>query len=359
MERTGESQEPYLLESESVSEHDLEANALQINHRVDHEVGGLDLCGGSDGERQNLTHSRDFLHAPQQTLARSISCAGPGIHLGETCRVHVHPAQADTGIRFLRLGNHTVPQTLSIDRVSNGSRCSEVTFDGFSLMTVEHFLAALSGMGVDNAVIEVDGPEIPVMDGSAEPFAALLEAAGLETLDQKRRVLEVIKPIHWADGQAEVHLLPGLGAVFDVLIDFPQVSIGLQEHSFALDTENFRRDISRARTFGTAEELERLRASGLSHGATLANAILVSDDSVENPEGLRFTNEFVRHKILDAVGDFYLLGKRVQGRFVGRRAGHRHHHALLRLLMERRDAWCLVEEPTENFAVSEVPRLSA
>ena len=228
------------------------------------------------------------------------------------------------------------------DHVVDTTMCTVLgNEDGVTISTVEHLLAALSGCGIDNAVIEINGPEVPVMDGSAEPFVFLIECAGTLKQDAPRRAIRVLKTVSVTEGSSTATLTPGKGFSIDFQIDFDSRAISQQALSVGLGDGSFKKEICRARTFGFLDEVEQLRAAGLARGGSLDNAVVVSGDEILNEEGLRYDDEFVRHKILDAVGDLYLAGGFIQGAFTGDCSGHAINNRLLHALFADPDAWAL------------------
>jgi len=212
--------------------------------------------------------------------------------------------------------------------------------NGARIGTIEHVMAALAGSGIDNAVVEVDGPEPPILDGSAAPFVFLLDCAGIAAQDVPRAMIEIDRPVHVQDGAATAALYPGSASLeMELSIDFPAAAIGRQSLSLHLTAESFRRELSHARTFTLAQEVETMRAAGMAQGGSLDNAVVVDQARVLNPSGLRAPDEFVRHKLLDAVGDLALAGAPLIGRFVAHRSGHTLNNRLLRALFADRTAW--------------------
>ncbi|OYX30103.1 MAG: UDP-3-O-[3-hydroxymyristoyl] N-acetylglucosamine deacetylase [Caulobacterales bacterium 32-69-10] len=280
----------------------------------------------------------------QHTLAGPAVFAGVGVHSGRHVRVAIRPAPAGHGIVFVRgdlPGENRIP--ISADAVVRTQLNTEIGAGGVTVSTVEHLLAALSALSVDNAVIELDGPELPIMDGSAAPFIKLIDQAGRRTLDAPRRYIEILETIEVVHGDKRAALSPNVsarpGLEVDFEIAFASRAIGRQRITLRVDESSFRRELASARTFGFVHEVEALRARGLAQAGGLENAVVVDGDRVLNPEGLRFPDEFVRHKALDAVGDLYILGAPVSGRFEGRYAGHAMNNALVRELVARPDAW--------------------
>jgi UDP-3-O-[3-hydroxymyristoyl] N-acetylglucosamine deacetylase len=212
--------------------------------------------------------------------------------------------------------------------------------EGIEIKTVEHLMAALAGCGIDNAIVELDGPEVPAVDGSAAPFVALIEQAGTITQDLPRRAIKVLKPVEIRGQGASAALLPDHGFSMSFEIDFDNEVIGCQDMAVSFEPETFKAELSRARSFCLADEIERMRAAGLAQGGSLDNAVVVSGDKVLNDGGLRYADEFVRHKLLDAFGDLYLAGGPIIGHFRGARSGHAHTRRLLAALFADPDAWC-------------------
>jgi len=217
--------------------------------------------------------------------------------------------------------------------------------NGASVATVEHVLAALRGLGVDNAIIEIDSAEVPIMDGSAAPFVEAIDEVGLAELDTPRRFLKVLKPIRVEDGGAVGELTPYNGFHLDIVIDFETKLIGTQKIAMDVNPGSFRRELARARTFGFMNDVERLWAAGLALGASLENTVAIGDDRIINREGLRYADEFVRHKALDAVGDLALAGAPMLGAFRSSRGGHRLNALVLKTLFADSDAWTMIEAP--------------
>jgi UDP-3-O-[3-hydroxymyristoyl] N-acetylglucosamine deacetylase len=261
----------------------------------------------------------------------------------------LHPADADTGLRFLRTRvdgwqEREIPADMS---AVTATEFATVLGDasGPLVSTAEHVLAALSGLGVDNAVVEIDGPEAPIMDGSAAPFVAAIDAVGLQILDRPRRYIKVLKPVRVAKGDAYGEIRPNpRGFRVEAEIEFEHALIGRQALALDIKAETFRRDIARARTFGFLRDVASLWNAGYALGASLENTLVVSDNRILNPEGPRFPDEFVRHKVLDAVGDLALAGAPLLGTYRSVRGGHKLNHALLCALMADASAWTWVDE---------------
>lgn len=281
----------------------------------------------------------------QRTLKASIDCVGIGVHSGRRVSLAIHPAPAGHGIVFHRSDlDRSIPARF--DHVLDTRLCTVVGDPADPTLrvgTVEHVMAALSGQGIDNAIVEVDGPEIPIFDGSAAPLVFLLDCAGIVELAQPRSAIEVLRPVRVSDGGAFAELRPNrpgqTGLEMVLSIDFAASVIGRQSHALHLSPDSFRHELASARTFAMAAEIEQLRASGLALGGSLDNALVVDGDRVLNPGGLRMQGEFVRHKLLDAVGDLALAGAPLHGRFIAHRSGHALNNRLLRALFADVSAW--------------------
>jgi len=281
--------------------------------------------------------------APQCTLKAAISCVGVGLHTGQRVSLSFQPAPVDHGIVFRRVDlGAGVPARF--DRVVDTRLCTVLEQDGVRVGTVEHVMAALVGCGIDNAVVELDGPEPPIFDGSAAQFVFLLDCAGKVVQDTPRPVVEILRPVRVNDADGFAEFRPGpIGLDMALSIDFAAAAIGRQALSLRLTPESFRHELSRARTFTLVEDIDRLRATGLAQGGSLDNAVVVDQARVLNPAGLRAPDEFVRHKLLDAVGDLALAGVSLRGRFIAHRSGHTLNNRLLRALFADRAAWREVE----------------
>jgi UDP-3-O-[3-hydroxymyristoyl] N-acetylglucosamine deacetylase len=294
----------------------------------------------------------------QRTLKAAIDCVGVGVHSGRRVKLTIWPAVADHGIVFRRTDiNHSI--AARFDNVSDTRLCTVLGDSVTRIGTIEHLVAALAGLAIDNALIEVDGPEIPILDGSAAPFVFLLDCAGSVEQDAPRRVIEIRRTVRVAADESWAELRP-LGPItravppvldMDLSIDFAASAIGRQSASLRLSSDSFRHEIAAARTFAHACEVEQLQQAGLARGGSLDNAIVVDGATILNPGGLRMENEFASHKLLDAVGDLALAGHRLHGRFVAHRSGHELNNRLLRALFADEAAWRLVAtEPLTEAA---------
>lgn len=287
-------------------------------------------------------------YTPQQTLKNSISCCGTGLHSGAHVAMTLCPAAVDTGIVFRRTDRdgRGLEVPAHVDHVVDarlGTTLGDA--EGRTLATVEHLMAALCGTGIDNAIVEIEGPEVPVMDGSAAPFVFLIECAGVVQQAAPRRYIEIVKPVHVDIGDRQASLVPDSVFSLDFEIDFDSQAIGNQEFSVQLVNGTFKGEISRARTFGFAHEVDQMRKMGLARGGSLDNAVVVGDGIVLNEEGLRYRDEFVRHKILDSIGDLYLAGAPLRARFSGYRSGHALNHELLRAMFADPTSWRYTTTP--------------
>jgi len=286
----------------------------------------------------------------QTTLQDHVTVAGVGVHSGRPASVTLHPAEPNTGIALLRSGCDGQPdrEFSAHFRSVTATEFATVLGDasGPAVSTTEHILAALRALGVDNAVIEIDGPEIPIMDGSAAPFVAAIDQAGIVTLPASRRYIQVLKPVRVAKGDSYGELRPYLqGLRIEAEIEFDHPLIGRQAIAVDVEPDLFRRELARARTFGFMRDVEKLWSAGYALGASLENTVVVAENRVLNPEGVRFADEFVRHKAVDAIGDLALSGAPLIGAYRSVRGGHKLNHAVLTALMTDRSAWTYVEMP--------------
>jgi UDP-3-O-[3-hydroxymyristoyl] N-acetylglucosamine deacetylase len=284
----------------------------------------------------------------QTTLCDEASVSGIGVHSGSPVTLTLHPADAGTGIVFLRTG---LPGRADCEiradvRAVTATEFATVLGDGDGPLcaTAEHVLAALTGLGVDNAVVEVDGPEVPIMDGSAEAFVAAIDHAGVRSLDAPRRFLKVLKPVRVTQGRSVAEILPNSrGLRLEIDIEFDHPLIGRQRSALDVSPTNFRRELARARTFGFMRDVAKLWNQGYALGASFENTLVVSETRVLNADGLRYPDEFVRHKALDAVGDLALAGLPLLATYRSVRGGHTLNHAILSALMADPTAWAVVE----------------
>jgi len=289
----------------------------------------------------------------QCTIDKSVAISGIGLHTGARINLTLRPAEAGTGIIF---HHHSGSQVTTIEARSSNvvdTRLATVIGRGeVRISTVEHLLATLSAYGIDNLHIDIDGPEVPVMDGSAAPFASLIESAGLRKLAKGRVYLAIRQPLTVVDGEKRVNIIPSrfFRMTYDIAFEHPCISA--QQRMVKVTPESFQRELAPARTFGFLRDVERLKAAGLARGGSLENAIVIDDQRILNPEGLRFPDEFVRHKILDAIGDMSLVGYPILGHVRAYKAGHDINHQLVQKILANPHYWQLIEFSTENLMES-------
>jgi UDP-3-O-[3-hydroxymyristoyl] N-acetylglucosamine deacetylase len=281
----------------------------------------------------------------QTTIKNTVECTGVGIHSGRLAHMSLKPAKAGTGIMFKRLdvadAQAFVPARF--DAVTDTRLGTTVANEaGVVVNTIEHLMAAFAGLGIDNALVELDGPEIPIMDGSAAPFVFLVECAGIRELGSQRRAIRVLKRVQIAEGEKLAELTPDDSFSVEIEIDFESPAIARQRFRFDLNGRGFKTEVARARTFGFRHEVDGLQARGLGRGGSLDNTIVIDGNEILNSGGLRYPNEFARHKLLDAIGDLYLAGAPILGHFRGVRSGHTINNLLLRRLFARPDAFEIV-----------------
>ncbi|HXE80760.1 MAG TPA: UDP-3-O-acyl-N-acetylglucosamine deacetylase [Vicinamibacterales bacterium] len=290
----------------------------------------------------------------QRTLRRSISCAGIGLHSGRKVTLSLKPAPQDFGIRFHRtdLGGLEIPASAAY--VGGIQYATGLTCNGATVETVEHLLAALVSSGIDNAIVELNTPEVPIMDGSAAPFMYLIQEAGVRRLAAPRRYLKVIRPITLSRGDKRIALYPSDHFKITYSISFDHPLLRHQARTLRITEESFIEEIAPARTFCFLKEVEMLRQNGLALGGSLDNAIVIGETGVLN-SALRFEDEFVRHKILDVIGDLALVGRPIIGHVVAHRGGHALHTAFASRILEETDAWREVEVPVTSPAAERQP----
>lgn len=279
---------------------------------------------------------------PQHTLARQVTCSGIGVHSGREATVTIHPAPENHGIRFRRTdlpGTPDIPALFKM--VVDTSLATVIGHQGAIVSTIEHLMAAFTGLCIDNALVEINGYEMPIMDGSAAVFTQKISAAGRSAQAMPRWHFVAVRPMAIRQGNKSVQVLPGPGLTITCSIDFDTPLIGCQEMTFHLTPERFEQEISQARTFGFTRDLMYLKQFSLGRGGSLDNAIVIDNDSdtILNVDGLRFSDEFVRHKLLDCLGDFSLLGMPIQGHIITCKSGHALNHAFIREFLETTDAW--------------------
>lgn len=289
----------------------------------------------------------------QRTLKNVIRATGVGLHTGEKVYLTLRPAPVDTGIVFVRTDlDPPVSIRARVENVGDTTLATTLTDGRVSVSTVEHLMAAFAGLGVDNAFVDVSAPELPIMDGSAAPFVFLLQSAGIEEQNALKKFVRIVKPVRYSQGDVSAELSPyeGLRVDYTLLYDHPVFRKHTKRARVEFSTMAFVKEVSRARTFGFLADYEKLRAMNLARGGSLDNAVVVDDYRILNDEGLRLADEFAKHKILDAIGDLYLLGHSVIGAFSGHKSGHGPNNALLRKLLADQEAWEIVTFDDETAA---------
>lgn len=292
----------------------------------------------------NCANRKDFgVENRQRTLKREVGCTGIGLHSGQRVHICLKPAPVDTGIKFVR---KDLPGCPSVDarfeNVVDTTLATTIGCNGCTVSTVEHLMAALFGLGLDNAIIELDGPEVPIMDGSAAPFVFLIKSAGILVQEKAKTFIVIQKPFEVKDGSRSVHILPSKKLKISYEIHFQHPLLKNQTYEFSFSTKNFTEEISKARTFGFLKDVETLKQNGLAKGGSLDNAIVVDEFKILNEDGLRYQDEFVRHKILDFIGDLSIVGAPIIGHFKVKKSGHFLNQHMLKKLMKSKRHWTLV-----------------
>lgn len=287
----------------------------------------------------------------QTTLRDRATVSGIGVHSGQSVSMTLHPAEANSGIYFYRTNldsghDREIPADYRYVRATD--LCTTVGSNDATVATIEHLMATLRALDVDNVMVEIDGPEVPVMDGSAEAFIDAVDQAGVSSLSAARRYIKVEKPIRIENGKSFAEFRPYQGTRIEIEIEFDNPLVGKQSLAMDVNATSFRREIARARTFGFLADVEKLWSRGFALGASLDNAVVIGDDRVINPEGLRYTNEFVRHKALDAVGDIALASAPIMGCYRSYRGGHRLNVMAVEALLADETAWSYAEMPTRR-----------
>lgn len=291
----------------------------------------------------------------QRTIDAAVSCSGVGLHTGQATSIRLRPAPEDHGIRFVRtdLRRPVVIRAMA-EQVVGTTLSTSLGVDGASIQTVEHLLAACAGLRVDNLLVEVEGPEVPILDGSAAPFVALLQKAGIRRQARLQPYLRLIRPLQIGQAGAGITVAPAPFPMISYTIDFADAVVKRQRHQYHWTDQEFEQDIAPARTFGFLKDVERMRAHGLIKGASLENAVVVGENGIVNPGGLRFPDEFVRHKVLDLIGDLALLGLPLVAQVSAVCAGHAMNFELVRALRAQPDAWVKVSpEPSSPTRVEQ------
>ena len=289
----------------------------------------------------------------QRTLKNTIRATGVGLHTGDKVYLTLRPAEPNTGIRFRRVDLEE-PVTIDATPENFGETTLSTTLvqNNIKISTIEHLLSAFAGLGIDNAIIDLSAAEVPIMDGSAGPFVFLLQSAGVEEQDSPKQYIRIKRPIRVEEDDKWAAFEPfnGFKVTFTIDFEHPAFKDHLKTAVMDFSSTTFVKEVSRARTFGFMKDIDMLRQNNLALGGSLDNAIVVDDDKILNEDGLRYADEFVKHKILDAIGDLYLLGHSLIGEFIGYKSGHGLNNMLLRALLKDRDAWEMVTFDDENEA---------
>ena len=277
----------------------------------------------------------------QRTLSSSITATGVGLHTGKKINLRINPGQHDSGIVFIRTDMTSDQITASLKNVHDTRLSTTISNGSASVSTVEHLLSALAGLGIDNATIELDGPEVPIMDGSSRPFVFLIQSAGIKEQNHPKKFIKIMKDIEVKqnDKWAKIEPFDGFKVAFTIDFDHPSFPKETQTSTIDFSTISYLSQVSRARTFGFAKDIENLRKNNLALGGSVNNAIVIDDYKIVNEDGLRYKDEFVKHKILDAIGDLYLLGHSLIGSFSAFKSGHHLNNLLLRELINNETAW--------------------
>lgn len=294
----------------------------------------------------------------QRTIASPVTCTGVGLHSGQPATMTLRPAPPDTGIVFVnRNGKAGAFLHASIEHLVPTELCTAISGNGFQVKTIEHVLAALTGLEIDNVYVDVTAGEVPVMDGSAGPFVRLIQAAGMVAQNRRQPYLKIMEPIEVSEGSKRVRIEPSATPRITYSIHYKHPLIQTQTYVHEWSAGDFERQVADARTFGFLHEVQALWARGLGQGGTLDNTVVLSEDGIVNETGLRFSNEFVRHKVLDLIGDFALLGVPFIGHLVADRSGHALHTRLVKQILEQPDKWVLLN--TEPIAAAARPLSAA
>jgi UDP-3-O-[3-hydroxymyristoyl] N-acetylglucosamine deacetylase len=287
----------------------------------------------------------------QRTIKNEVSFEGIGLHTGKLARVTLKPAARDAGIVFIRSDKPMVIKAY-VGSVIDTAFATTIGHNGIKIRTIEHLMAALAGLGIDNVYIEVNGPEIPILDGSSTEFISIILRAGIAKQGKKRPYLRIKRPFAFEDGHSKIVAFPYKGCRITYRISFSHHGIGEQKISLDISEESFAREIAPARTFGFLKDIEYLRTNGLAKGGSLENAIILGENGILNSTGLRFPDEFVRHKVLDSIGDFSLLGFPIYGHIIASKSGHSSNVKFLKKLLSSPDSWDIILEAEEKISRS-------
>lgn len=276
----------------------------------------------------------------QRTLMNEVGCTGIGLHTGEKVKINLRPAPANSGIKFVRTDLKGHPEVdVRFDNVFDTTLATTIGTNGCKVSTIEHLMAAFFGLGIDNAVVELDGPEVPIMDGSAAPFVFLIKSGDVREQESPKQFIVIKKPFKVDDGNRSVCIYPSKELKITYMIDFQHPLLRNQEYELTFSGRDFVREISTARTFGFMKDVETLKKNGFARGGSLDNAVVIDDFRIINEDGLRFDDEFVRHKILDFIGDISIVGSPIIGHFVVKKSGHFLNQHMLKKLMESKKHW--------------------
>ncbi len=287
------------------------------------------------------------MHFYQRTVAKSVCCSGVGVHSGKKVNLTIKPAPINHGIKFIRTDLPDSPSiSAHFNMVVDTSLATVIGYDGFIVSTIEHLMASFAGLSIDNAIVELDAYEVPIMDGSAGPFTSLIKSADIIEQVAPRYFFVVKEPIELKEGGKSVDLYPSSTFKITCTIDYDHPLVKRQTYSINVSDHAFEHEISRARTFGFLHELEYLKRYGFARGGSLDNAVVIDKDEIINDDGLRYPDEFVRHKILDCIGDFSLLGMPMLGHVVAKKSGHAFNHAFLKEFFSQKESWetCTIHE---------------
>lgn len=279
----------------------------------------------------------------QQTIKNKISCDGVGLHTGKRVNLTLKPAEPDYGIRFVRVDLPGMPVIEARNsQVVDTRLATSLGLNGYRIYTVEHLLSALAGVGIDNASIEIDSSEVPIMDGSAAHFTSLLQEVGFKAQENRKKFLRIKNPVTIQEGDKYIHLSPHSEFKISYTIEFDHPMLQKQSYTLVVKNKTFIEEISRARTFGFLRDVETLKQNGFAKGGSLANAVVIDTRGVLNEEGLRYEDEFVRHKILDLIGDLSLVGKPILGHIIAFKSGHTLNYALIKKLLSEKDNYEII-----------------
>ncbi|MFQ5579732.1 MAG: UDP-3-O-acyl-N-acetylglucosamine deacetylase [Nitrospiria bacterium] len=287
-----------------------------------------------------------YSNTRENTIQSEVSCSGIGLHSGKIIHLRLLPAAEESGVVFIRrdLGGVRIPANHA--HIISTILSTTIGVDGASVQTVEHLMAAISAMEIHNLVVELDGPEVPVMDGSSEPFVELLTKAGVESQNRQRSFMEILKPLTVSENGKQLTIHPGSSFEVEYKISYKHPAISKQSYHYRHSALAFKREIASARTFGFLKDVQSLQERGLARGGSLDNAVVIGDKGVLNEQGLRFSDEFVRHKILDLIGDLSLIGLPILGRIEATRSGHSLHATLIEEILQNKEAWRTVTAPS-------------